>query len=110
MIMSTLAQQLAKLLDRDVIRDLPLRYCDYIWRDDVNGAVGLFTVDGGVVIVTPNGETAVECYEDLRAFYADGVRDQPRPFIHNHVIEMLDDEQARGRCYLDLRSAKHDID
>ena len=33
----------------------------------------------------------------------------PRPYIHNHVIELHDDESASGRCYLDLRSAKNNM-
>ena len=108
--MSTLTQQLAELLDREAIRDLPLRYCDYVWRDDADGVSSLFTTEAKFVVVTPTGETAIEGRENLRTFYADSFSDQPRPFIHNHVIEMLDDKQARGRCYLDLRSGKHDMD
>ena len=39
-------QQLAGLLAREAIRDLPLRYCDCVWRDDIDGIIDLFAGDG----------------------------------------------------------------
>ena len=47
--------------------------------------------------------------EDLLKFYSGGLDMQPRPYIHNHVIELVDAERATGRCYLDLRSLKNDM-
>ena len=43
----------------------------------------------------------------LTPFFEAGLNDGPRPYIHNHVIDLLDAETATGRCYLDLRSAKN---
>ena len=35
-----------EMLDREAIRDLPVRYCHYVWTNDVDGMMGLFTEDG----------------------------------------------------------------
>ena len=31
------------MLDREAIRDLPVRYCHCVWKNDVEGIVNLFT-------------------------------------------------------------------
>lgn len=36
----TLVQE---MLDREATRDLPVRYCHYVWKNDVEGIVNLFT-------------------------------------------------------------------
>lgn len=103
-------QDLRDLLDREAIRDLPLRYCDCVWRDDVDGIVDLFTDDGAFIIkLTDGGESSAKGSEGLRKFYSGGLDMQPRPYIHNHVIDLVNAERATGRCYLDLRSAKNEM-
>ncbi len=42
-------------------------------------------------------------------FYSGGLDMQPRPYIHNHVVDQTSPERATGRCYLDLRSAKMEM-
>lgn len=101
---------LRELLDREAIRDLPLRYCDCVWRDDVDGIVDLFTEDGAFIIkLSDGGESSAKGREHLHKFYSGGLDMQPRPYIHNHVIDLVDAERATGRCYLDLRSAKNEM-
>ena len=39
--MSGTKELLQELLDREAIRDLPLRYCDCVWRNDIDGLVSL---------------------------------------------------------------------
>lgn len=108
--MTATDQALRELLDREAIRDLPLRYCDCVWRDDVSGIVDLFTEDGAFIIKMPGGqESAAKGSEDLQKFYSGGLDMKPRPYIHNHVIDLAGAERATGRCYLDLRSAKNDM-
>ena len=34
----------------------------------------------------------------------------PRPYIHNHVVTLTGRKSAIGRCYLDLRSGKNNMD
>jgi len=101
--------QVQALLDREAIRDLPLRYCDCVWRDDIEGLVKLFAKDGEFVITMGDKETVAKGHAALLAIYRQGFDIGPRPYIHNHVIETLDDKKATGRCYLDLHSAKHNM-
>jgi len=39
-------QIVTELADREAIRELPLRYCDCVWRGDMTGIVDLFAADG----------------------------------------------------------------
>lgn len=109
--MKTAEETLAGLVDREEIRDLPARYCDCVWRGDVSGIVELFTVDGSFVVKAPEGEDIHRGREALLKIYTEGLRDlQPRPYIHNHVVELGYDGRATGRCYVDLRSEKRNME
>ena len=44
--MASIEEQVAALTAREAIRDLPKRYCDCVWRDDIEGITNLFTEDG----------------------------------------------------------------
>ncbi|HTY54651.1 MAG TPA: nuclear transport factor 2 family protein [Candidatus Binataceae bacterium] len=108
--MKAVEEIITELADREEIRDLPVRYCDCVWRGDVNGLVELFAVDGSFIVKTPNGETVYKGHEALLKSYAESLRDlQPRPYIHNHVVELGFNGRATGRCYLDLRSEKYQM-
>jgi len=98
---------IAEMLDREAIRDLPARYCDCAWRDDVDGLVGLFTADGALVIRSADGETRVEGHAALKEFFRGAMRHQQRPLNHDVVVELVAPDRAHGRAYLDIRSAKH---
>jgi hypothetical protein len=50
----SLEQTVTELADRDQIRELPQRYCDCVWRGDVEGIVELFADDGQFTIVAPS--------------------------------------------------------
>lgn len=108
--MSAIEQQLADLIAREAIRDLPLRYCDCVWRDDIDGLVELFTADGHFTADMGGRSVRFEGRARLREMFTKGLAIRPRPYIHNHVIELLGEGLARGRCYLDLRSARKDMD
>jgi hypothetical protein len=95
---------LQALLDREAIRDLPLRYCDCVWRDDIEGLVKLFAPTGEFVIAIGGQETVATGHAALREVYRKGLAIGPRPFIHNHVVELQGAKKGRGRCYLDLHS------
>lgn len=108
--MKTVEEIVTELADREEIRDLPVRYCDCVWRGDVAGIVDLFAADGSFVVKTPNGETIHKGREALIKTYTEGLRDlKPRPYIHNHVVELGYYGRATGRCYLDLRSEKYNM-
>lgn len=107
--MTDLEQQVAALLAREAIRDLPRRYCDCVWRDDVDGIVALFS-DDGEFVAEMGGKTYTFAGRDaLRQMFVKGLAIQPRPYIHNHVVTMSGGTSASGRCYLDLRSARNDM-
>ncbi len=101
--------QVQELLDREAIRDLPLRYCDCVWRDDVEGIVKLFAKDGEFVIAANGKETSAKGQDQLLALYKQGFDIGPRPYIHNHVIELTSQKKATGRCYLALHSIKQNM-
>jgi ketosteroid isomerase-like protein len=92
---------LRELADRAAIADLVVRYAHCVWTKDVAALVELFVEDGEMLTGAGEpmrGRHAIrETYERVFA------RDDYFPFIHNHVID-LHGEEARGRCYLDLRS------
>ena len=103
-------EQLAALIAREAIRELPARYCDCVWRDDIDGIIDLFTADGEFAAVFNGKTTSAKGHAALRDFYVGGLGLQPRPYIHNHVVTLLDADNATGRCYLDLRSARNNME
>lgn len=103
-------QQVAALVAREAIRDLPLRYCDCVWRSDVDGIVELFTQDGSFTTVIDGQDIAIVGSTALRDFYVAGLVIKPRPFIHNHVLDLRNGTSASGRCYVDLRSASNNME
>ena len=106
----TLEQTITELADRDQIRELPQRYCDCVWRGDVDGIVALFADDGVFTIAGNNRETTNKGHADLKRTYAAGFKNlTPRPYIHNHVIELKGGGKASGRCYVELRDASDDL-
>ncbi len=107
--MAGLEQQLEGLLAREAIRDLPPRYCDCVWRDDYDGIVALFAEDGAFIVISADGEKEFAGREALFQVYRDAAYIMPRPYIHNHVIELDGSDRATGRCCLDLRSARNDM-
>ena len=94
------------LLDREAIRDLPNRYCDYVWQNDLNGLLKLFAKDGEFIIDANGQRTAAKGVPALRKMYRQGLSIGPRPFIHNHVVFIDDAHHAHGRAYLALHSIK----
>lgn len=97
---ATLVQE---MLDREAIRDLPILYCHYVWQNDVEAMVNLFTEDGsigiddGTIPTTKGRKNLVKMYEKALGDLA------PRPFIHNHVVNLDGPDQASGTCYVEIR-------
>ena len=105
-----MSDELKALLAREAIRDLPVRYCDCVWRDDIDGIVALFADDGSFTAELGDRTVTFSGHDDLRRMFSGGLGIQPRPFIHNHVVELLGDNFARGRAYLALHSLKQNFD
>jgi len=100
----------SELADRDAIRELPQRYCDCVWRGDVDGIVNLFAEDGVFTIVGRKNENTAKGRSELLKSYKDGLASlTPRPYIHNHVVELKGKGRASGRCYVELRDASNNM-
>ena len=94
---------LQEVIDREAIRNLPLRYCHCVWQKDLAGYVNLFTEDGAMSTNDPSLPRA-QGREGLRKMISEGLDTmKPRPFIHNHVIELLSSDRAKGTCYVEVR-------
>jgi hypothetical protein len=104
----TVEQIVAELADRDAIRELPVKYCDCVWRNDVIGIVDLFANDGSFITKGRKREHRAEGRDSLLKLYGGLTAGEmtPRPYIHNHVIELQDGGRATGRCYVEIRDAK----
>ncbi|MFF1552987.1 nuclear transport factor 2 family protein [Rhodococcus erythropolis] len=91
-----------KMLDREEIRTLVQLYCHVIWERDVDAYVDLFTADGGIISAGAELPQA-RGRDELRRVLASAMDTmQPRPFIHNHVITLLDGDRAEGVCYAEI--------
>lgn len=99
-----------ELADREAIRALPQRYCDCVWRGDVAGVVDLFAEDGSFVVSGGGRDRAAHGrHELLKTYESDLSSIKPRPYIHNHVIELKGNGRASGRCYLEVRNASNNM-
>jgi ketosteroid isomerase-like protein len=84
----TTEQIVTELAARDAIRELPQRYCDCVWRDDVEGIVNLYADNGVFTVIGSDREITNRGRAELLKTYKAGVELSPRPYIHNHVIEL----------------------
>ena len=92
-----------EVIDREAIRTLPVRYCHCVWQKDPDNWANLFTNDGEISATDPSMPRA-QGREALRKMIASGLDTaQPRPFIHNHVVELLGPDRAKGTCYVEVR-------
>jgi len=106
-------EQLAgELADREGIRELPLKYCDCVWRNDMTGIVDLFTKDGEFVTKGFKREHRASGRDALLKLYGGLTQGEltPRPYIHNHVIDLQGNGRATGRCYVELRNLKKNME
>ena len=93
---------LQEVIDREAIRTLPVRYCHCVWQKDLDGYVNLFTEDGS--FIPDSGLPHAHGHAELRKIVGGGLDTlKPRPFIHNHVIELLGSDRATGTCYVEVR-------
>lgn len=106
-------EQLAgDLADREGIRELPLKYCDCVWRNDMAGLVDLFANDGEFVTKGMKREHRASGRDSLLKLYNGLTQGDltPRPYIHNHVIDLAGGGRATGRCYVELRNLRNNLE
>ena len=96
------ADRLTRLEDREAIRDLLATYCYGIARKDLDAVLALFTADCRVEVLG----TTYEGESGLRSLYADSLPVDPKPFVHNHRIEVLGDRTARGQAVFEIRQTR----
>ena len=106
----SIEQTLTELADRERIRELPQRYCDCVWRSDAEGVANLFAEDGSFTVVAANNENTTSGRVNLVKSFAEGIKSlTPRPYIHNHVIDLKGGGRASGRCYVEIRDASNNM-
>jgi hypothetical protein len=102
----TLESIVNELADREAIRALPQRYCDGVWRGDVASVVNLFAEDGSFTVLGGGRDRSAHGHSELLKTYGSDLSSiKPRPYIHNHVIELKGNGRASGRCYVEVRNA-----
>jgi hypothetical protein len=108
----TIEQLAGELADREAIRELPLKYCDCVWRNDMTGIVDLFTTDGEFITKGFKREHRATGRDGLAKLYGSLTQGEltPRPYIHNHVIDLQGNGRATGRCYVELRNLKKNME
>lgn len=99
-----------RLLDLEAIRALPQRYCHCVWQEDWDGYAGIFTEDG-VFANKSTGAVTARGHAELRDMISRGMESSRlRPFIHNHVVELLGEKRAKGTCYVEVRMVRQGVD
>ena len=101
-----LRAQLDTLLDREAIRQLAVSYAHFARTRNIDALVALYSSDAvfdvaenmGTAPGPRSGPEAIR--ETLRV---DLPRADPWPFLHQHIIEMLGPDRARGVLYFELR-------
>jgi len=100
---TSLEATVCELADLEQIRDLARRYAHYVWQNDVQRLIELFTDDGEMDPgVRPPIKGRAALLEGFNQMLLAG--SEFRPFIQQHVVELAGDE-ATGFCYIDLRAA-----
>jgi hypothetical protein len=82
-----------------------------VWRADVAGIVNLFAEDGTFEVKGAGRDRLASGRANLtKAYTNDLTTIKPRPYIHNHVIELKGPTRASGRCYVEVRDASKNFE
>jgi SnoaL-like domain len=101
--MKTTDELVRELADREAIRDLPVRYCDCLWRKDVDGLLGLFTNDASFVMKGLEVEAVSRGRAELKRMREKALaQTTPRLLIHNQIVNLIDKDRAIGRCCVEV--------
>src|SRR5260221_3393969 len=101
--MQTTDELMREVFAREAIRNLSARYCDCIWRNDIEGLVSLFTEDGAFIVEGREVEAISRGRAQLRKVYERAIAEiSPRLFIHSSVIDLLCENRATCRCYSEV--------
>lgn len=96
-------QLMQEVLDRESIRDLGIRYCHVLWREELDEYPMLYTEDA-LLRWTNAGSTPVQGRAALREMIGPMVGNgKPRQFIHNHLVQLTGPDTATGQCCVEVR-------
>lgn len=95
----SLEQRIAQLEAKDEIRELTARYCHAVVDGDADTIVTLFCKNGAFRMRKAGAEGRTK----LAEFYAGLSAKTHKPFIQNHVVELQSEDQATGRCSVEIR-------
>ena len=106
--------KIQQLFDRDEIRGLAIRYCHLVRAGEIDKIVGLYAEDAGFEL-PPGLEAGLSGQHDgpsaIRASLVAGLPlYQPWPFVHNHMIELLTDDTARGWLHAEVRFGTQNLE
>ena len=100
----TLVQE---MLVSEAAGSLKKRYWHCVWKNDIEGIVNLFTTDGSISVSNDPSLPGAQGRDNLLKMYKQALSDlAPRPFIHNHVVELLGPDRATGTCYVEIRATR----
>src|SRR5271168_2907523 len=103
--MKTTDELVRELVDREAIRDLPIRYCDCLWRKDVDGLLDLFTGDATFVMKGIEVEAVSTGRAQLKRMHEKALAETtPRLLVHNQIVTLLGGDRASGRSCVDMRN------
>ncbi len=110
--LATVRAQLGELLDREAIRQLAVSYAHFARIRSIDALVALYSNDAVLEVPENMGTSAGPrsgpdaIRETLRV---DLPRADPWPFLHQHYIEMLGHDRARGVLYFELRQGVENL-
>ena len=94
--------RLGRIEDRNAIHDLLMTYCYRIAAADIEAVLDLFEEDAVVEILGDR----YEGWEGLRTLYAASLPVEPKPFLHNLLVESLEEARARTRAVFEIRQKR----
>lgn len=101
--MKTTDELVREIADREAIRDLAVRYCDCLWRKDVDGLVSIFTDSATYVMKGVEVEAVSHGREAIRRMHEKALAETtPRLFVHNQIVNLLDGGRATSRCSVEV--------
>ena len=107
-------RKIQELLDRESLRNLAIRYCHFVRAGEIDKIVDLYADDAGFEL-PPGLKEGLSGQHDgrssIRASLVAGLPlYKPWPFVHNHMIEFLTDDTARGWLHSEVRFGTRNLE
>ena len=103
--MKTLEEMIRELADREAIRDLQVRYCDCLWRKDIEGLQGLIADDAVFVMKGSEVNAVSRGLAAIRKMHEKALAETtPRLSVHNQIVTLLGPNRAGATCVVEVRN------